>query len=163
MRRRRVKVIIPTTRLGRMKAQAMRATDVVVPLASDARDVAAHRIEDARYWAAPRLDRAAHSVEKQLAPKVSGFLSDAAKVVEPGPVVRMRRRWPMFALFAGLALGAAGFMMYRNNRQWADSLKESSADAGRWVADKTSDATHKVGDKAEDATDKVQAKSQKMP
>jgi hypothetical protein len=145
-----------------MKIRAMRTADKVGPLAGDARDVATHTIEDARYWAAPRLDRAAYSVEKQLAPKVSAFLSDAAKVVDPGPTVKVRRRWPMFALLAGLTLGAVGFMMYRNNQQWVDSMKESTADAGKWVADRSSDAAHKVGDKKDQAADKMQAKSEKM-
>src|SRR4051794_38874933 len=89
LRRRRVSMVIPiaATRMGRMKAQAMRTADQVRPVANTAREVAAHRIEDARVWAAPKLDRAAHSVEEQIAPKVSAFLARAAERVDPAPSI----------------------------------------------------------------------------
>ena len=45
MKKRRVTVVVPNTRLGRMKAQAIRTADVIGPMAGDARDVAASRIE----------------------------------------------------------------------------------------------------------------------
>ncbi|WP_214415664.1 DUF5324 family protein [Sphaerisporangium fuscum] len=137
LKKSRVRSVIPTTRMGRMKAQAMRRAEQVRPMASSAREVAAHRIEDARIWAAPRLDRAAHSVEEQIAPKVSAFLSQAADKIDPSPSLRRRGRgrgrWSMIALMCGIAACAAGVMMYRNNaRQWAETMKDTGADASRW-------------------------------
>lgn len=160
MKKRRVTVVVPNTRLGRMKAQAIRTADVIGPMAGDARDVAASRIEDARYWMAPRLDRAAVSVEKQLAPKVSSMLSDAAKIVNPAPTAKLERRWPVFAFGAGLALGVIGFMMYRRNRQrWAESVKETSAEAGKWVSAKARGTASRVSEKSEEVAEKAQSKS----
>ncbi len=162
MKKRRVTVVTPAmTRLGRIKAQAMRTAETVGPMANDARDMAASRIEDARYWAAPRLDRAAVSVERQIAPKVSSMLADAARAVDPSPMAKLkyRRRWPMFALMTGLALGAIGFFMYRNNRQWADSVKETSADAGRWVSDRASTAAGRTSEKSGEAAERIQSQT----
>ncbi|MCW2876926.1 MAG: hypothetical protein JWQ95_1026 [Sphaerisporangium sp.] len=128
--------------MGRMKAQAIRTADQVRPMASTAREVAAHRIEDARVWAAPRLDRAAHTVEEEIAPKVSAFLAQAAEKIDPAPSVRRRGRWSTIALLAGFAACAVGIVLYRNNaRQWADSMKDTAADASRWSGDRVEDAS----------------------
>jgi ferric-dicitrate binding protein FerR (iron transport regulator) len=138
-----------------MKAQAIRTADQVRPVASTAREVAAHRIEDARVWAAPKLDRAAHSVEEQLAPKVSALLSQAAEKIDPAPSVRRRGRWSTIALLAGFAACAVGIVLYRNNaRQWADSMKDTSTDAGRWSGDRMDDAgkTDESGGRVDEAS-----------
>ncbi|MFB9250199.1 hypothetical protein ACFFWE_18335 [Sphaerisporangium melleum] len=106
-------------------------------MAHTAREVAAHRIEDARVWAAPKLDRAAHSVEEQIAPKVSAFLARTAERVDPAPSIRRRGRWSMLALAAGFAACAVGIVLYRNNaRQWADTMKDTEADASRWSGER---------------------------
>ncbi|MFC4587883.1 hypothetical protein [Sphaerisporangium corydalis] len=140
LRKNRVRLVVPGTRMDRMKAQAVRTADQVRPMASNAREVAAHRIEDARVWAAPVLDRAAHSVEEQIAPKVSAFLVQAAEKIDPAPSIRRRGRWSTVALLAGVAACAVGIMIYRNNtRQWADSMKDSAADASRWSGDRMED------------------------
>jgi Family of unknown function (DUF5324) len=137
LRKRRVTLVMPTTRMGRMKAQAMKTAEQVRPMANTAREVAAHRIEDARVWAAPKFDRAAHSVEEQIAPKVSAFLVQAAEKIDPAPSVRRRGRWSTIALLAGFAACAVGVVLYRNNaRQWADSMKDTTADASRWSGDR---------------------------
>ncbi|WP_214108122.1 hypothetical protein [Acrocarpospora catenulata] len=145
MRKRRVTVVMPETRMGRVKAQAVRAADRVGPMASSARDMAMSardlassaregtysRIEEVRLWAAPRLDQAAHTVEDQLAPRLSSMLSQAARRVDPAPMpVRGRGMWPMMVFLGGLALGAVGFLMYRRNaRHWADVMKESAEES----------------------------------
>ncbi|MEU8270303.1 DUF5324 family protein [Sphaerisporangium sp. NPDC049002] len=142
LRRRRVKLVMPSTRMGQMKTQAIRTAEQVRPMASTAREVAAHRIEDARVWAAPKLDRAAHSVEEQIAPKVSAFLVQAAEKIDPAPSVKRRGRWSTVALLAGFAACAVGIVLYRNNaRQWADSMKDTTADASRWSGDRVEDGS----------------------
>ncbi|MFC4530968.1 hypothetical protein [Sphaerisporangium dianthi] len=109
-------------------------------MAQTAREVAAHRIEDARVWAAPMLDRAAHSVEEQIAPKVSAFLVRAAERVDPAPSIKRRNRWSMLALAAGVAACAVGIVLYRNNaRQWNDTMKDTGADASRWSGGRVED------------------------
>ncbi|MCG5219660.1 DUF5324 family protein [Streptosporangium sp. KLBMP 9127] len=123
----------------------MDAADQVGPMADNARDAAAHRMSDARIWAAPRLDRAAHSVEDELAPKVSAFLADAARRMDPKPA--KSRRWPMMVLICGLAVGTAGYMMYRRNAErWTDSMKETAADASQWVSEKADGVGHRTDD-----------------
>ncbi|MFI7454648.1 hypothetical protein ACIBQX_44730 [Nonomuraea sp. NPDC049714] len=129
-----------------MKAQAVRTGRRMAPMADQAKLVANRRMEDARYWAAPRLENAAHRVEDQLAPKVSYVLTAAADKVNPA---RPRsRRWPMFTLMTGLALGAVGYMFYRRNaQQWTEHMKESASDASRWAGEK-SDRTMETTDQA---------------
>ncbi|MEV0971660.1 hypothetical protein [Microtetraspora glauca] len=177
-----MEVPIPRTRLGRMKAQVSPMVNKVTPIAGkvspmvgkvspmvgNARDVTATRITDARVWAAPKLDQAAHSVEEQLAPMVSSFLAGAARRVEPTPVARARRRWPILMLFAGLAIGAIGAVMYRNrSEQWAESMKETASETTRWAgekaehagtraAEKAKQAGSRTGDKADEIAGKIQ-------
>ncbi|MFC6083277.1 hypothetical protein [Sphaerisporangium aureirubrum] len=135
LRKRRVASAMPMARMAGMKSRALRTAERIGPMASTARETAAHRIEDARVWAAPRLDRAAHSVEEDIAPKVSAFLATAAERIDPAPSVRRRSRWTTVALLAGCAACAVGIVLYRNNtRRWADSMKDSAADASRWSA-----------------------------
>jgi hypothetical protein len=138
--------------MHRWKARAIRTADQVRPVASSAREVAAHRIEDARIWVAPRLDRAAHSVEEQIAPKVSAFLSQAAEKMDPSPSLRRRGRWSTIAMLAGFTACAIGIVLYRNNaRQWAESMKESAEDASRWVGDRAEDTADRISSRTDEA------------
>lgn len=158
-RTRRVDVIaVPSSWMGRMKVHAGRAADRVGPLASNARDVTAHRIIDARIWAAPKLDHAAQSVEETLAPRVSAFFTQAAKRVDPMPA--KSRRWPIVALIGGLAAGAVGFLLYRNNNAnaWLSDMKDTAADKMRHTGDKVESA----GDQVESATDKAARKADEV-
>ncbi|GAA1018557.1 hypothetical protein GCM10009556_074250 [Acrocarpospora pleiomorpha] len=151
-------MVIPTTWSGRMKAQAVRAADRVGPMASSAREGAYHRLEDARFWAAPKLDHAAHSVEDQLAPRLSMLLAQAARRVEPTPMKVKSRSWPTMILFAGLAVGAAGFVMYRRNAQhWAEVMK-SSADEAKSKVGETAESMGSMGEKPSKRTDEVPGK-----
>ena len=122
----------------RMVTQARWAGQQLGPMAGQAKEVAAHRIEDARYWAAPRLEEAAHRVEDQLAPRVSAMLSQAAAKVDPTPP--RSRRWPLAVLVAGVALSMAGYMFYRNRaQQWTEHMHDSAAEAaGKAEAEKVS-------------------------
>lgn len=149
LKKRRVEFGIPQARLDRVKSQAAWAIGKVGPAAVNARDVAVHTIEDARVWAAPRLERAAHTVEEQLAPKVSTMLSDAAKLVDPGKTVKARRRWPILTLVTGVALGAIGYLMYRNNQQWVDSM----TDTGNGVRERVAETTREAAETSERAAE----------
>jgi hypothetical protein len=81
----------------------------------DAREWAAPRIEqavyDAREWAAPRIDDAADAVTTTVAPKVSSALHATAEQVRPADLektgVRQLLSW-RWLLAAGVALAAAG-------------------------------------------------------
>src|SRR5690606_42031854 len=69
---------------------------------------AGERIMVVRGWSAPRLRRAARYVETGLAPRVSMFLSDAARKVEP-PKREKPGRGPLMAMLgAVMAVGVAG-------------------------------------------------------
>lgn len=125
------RAMIPMSR-SRMGAAGRRTKSRLRPLVGQARTGARQRLESLRYWAVPRLNRAARSVEVQVAPKVSRFLTATAKRIEPARPVKARRRWPTTMLLTGLTLGAAGYLMYRNNsQQWEDSVREP-ADASTW-------------------------------
>ncbi|MFI6324700.1 hypothetical protein ACIBG8_44750 [Nonomuraea sp. NPDC050556] len=161
LRKRRVVIEVPTTWMGRMKAQAMRAGERIAPMADQAKVATANRIEEARYWAAPRLEDAAHRVEDQLAPKVSALLAQAAGKIDPTPP--KSRRWPVIVLVSGLALGAVGYVFYRRNaQQWTDHMKDSAADASQWVSQKTDEAADKADDVASKVSDKANEASRKM-
>ncbi|MCT9931775.1 DUF5324 family protein [Planotetraspora sp. A-T 1434] len=166
-KRRRAEVIIPRSWLGQVKVQARKAGNKVSPVAETARDVATHRVEDARVWAAPKIDQAAHSVEDQIAPMVSAFLADLARKVDVPPRAKARRRWPVLALLAGAAIGAVGVAMYRNNAQrWTDTMKDSlrhtGADASKWVGDRaeqTADTVNRAAETVNKKADTVGKKS----
>jgi uncharacterized membrane protein YqiK len=133
----------------------------MAPMADQAKVVAAQRIEDARYWAAPRLEEAAHRVEEELAPKVSAMLVNAAERIDPSP--RRSRRMPAMILLTGLAVGTIGYLFYRRNaQQWTEHMKDSASDASQWVsdkADKTADTTERM---ASEVSDKADEASRKM-
>jgi hypothetical protein len=132
----------------------------MAPMADQAKVAAAQRIEDARYWAAPRLEEAAHRVEDQLAPKVSSMLVTAAEKIDPSP--RRSRRWPVMILLMGLAVGTVGYMFYRRNaQQWTEHMKDSASDASRWVsekADQTADSSQRMASKVSDKADETSRK-----
>ncbi|GAA3411649.1 hypothetical protein GCM10018952_21150 [Streptosporangium vulgare] len=141
-------------------SHAREMADQARDVAGQARDVASEKIIVARGWAAPRLDAAAHSFEEQLAPKISAALSQAAARIDPAPA--KSRKSPMILLFAGVAIAAVGYVLYRRNAdQWADTLKESASDASQWVGQKTEAVAGKVSGAADDAATKADEISSK--
>jgi hypothetical protein len=94
-------------------------------------------------------------VEERIAPRVSAMLSDAAKAVDPGKTARAKRRWPVLTLVTGVALGAIGYVMYRNNQSWVDSVTEAgeaaalAEDQGAETGRRATDAGERAAEKAE--------------
>lgn len=162
-RRRRVVIEVPTTWQGRMKAQAMKTGARMAPMADQAKVAANRRVDDARMWAAPRLKKAAHRVEDQLAPAVSSMLNDAA--IRVSPVRRQQsRRWPTAVLVTGLAIGAAGFMFYRRNaQQWTEHMKDSASDASRWAHERSDRAVQSTGPAGAPVSETTDEASHRMP
>ncbi|GAA2208500.1 hypothetical protein GCM10009850_039580 [Nonomuraea monospora] len=152
---------VPATWVGRMKDQAVRTGRRMQPMADQAKVAAAHRIEDARYWAAPRIESAAHGFEEQFAPKVSLMLTNAARRIDPTP--SRSRRWPMLVLLSGLAVGTIGYMFYRRNaQQWTEHMKDSASDASRWVNEKADRASESTDRMAANVSDKADEASRRM-
>jgi len=108
---------------------------------NDAREWAAPRIErsvnDARGWAAPRIEQAAQTLQESVAPKVaqtlqetvapkvSGMLTATAHRIEPSVQAPKRRLWPR--LVAGLAVataagGAIAAIVRRRNARLPDDM-----------------------------------------
>ncbi|WP_433499038.1 hypothetical protein ACQP1K_01370 [Sphaerimonospora sp. CA-214678] len=170
---RRAEMMVPRSWPGRIRSRARKAGVRMTPMAGSARDLAVNRIEDARLWAAPKLDQAAQSVEEQIAPIVSAFLAELARRIDVSAARKTRRRWPIAALCTGAAIGAVGVVMYRNNAQrWSDTMREdvrdtresmrdtresmrdTAADAGKWVGDKA----HETREKADRTIDEIKGK-----
>lgn len=155
LKKRRVVIEVPATWMGQVKTRAAQTGQRLAPMADQAKVVAAQRIEDARYWAAPRLESAAHGFEEQVAPKVSEMLTAAARRIDPKPT--RSRRWPTLVLLTGLAVGTIGYMFYRRNaQQWTEHMKDSASDASRWVnekADRTAESADQMAAKVSSKSD----------
>ncbi|GGM70306.1 hypothetical protein GCM10010106_15610 [Thermopolyspora flexuosa] len=165
MKKRRLELVIPKSRIDQVRSQTARAVEKVGPLAAQARDVASRRIEDARVWAAPRLERAAHSVEERIAPRVSAMLSDAAKAVDPGKTAKAKRRWPVLTLVTGVALGAIGYVMYRNNQNWVDSMTEAEGEAAALAGEQVAETSRRAaatGERAAEASERLAEKAERL-
>ncbi|MFC4111664.1 hypothetical protein [Nonomuraea zeae] len=161
LRKRRVVIEVPATWVGRVKARAVETGQRMQPMADQAKVVAAQRIEDARYWAAPRLESAAHGFEDQVAPKVSSMLTAAARKIDPTP--SHSRRWPMLVLMTGVAVGTIGYLFYRRNaQQWTEHMKDSASDASRWASEKADRSTGSADRMASNVSSKADETSHKM-
>lgn len=67
------------------RERARQAAQQLGPIAKTARENAAQQLHGARVWAAPRIEHAAHSVQDNVAPKVSAVLQATAHRLEPAP------------------------------------------------------------------------------
>lgn len=156
MRKGRAEMMVPRSWLGRMRSGARKAGVRMTPMAGSARDIAANRIEDARLWAAPKLDQAAQSVEEQIAPIVSAFLAELARRIDVSVARKTRRRWPIAALCTGAAIGAIGVIMYRSNAQhWSDTMREGMRESRESMRDTVAEAGDWAGDKAQETREKA--------
>ncbi|WP_283139582.1 hypothetical protein [Rhizohabitans arisaemae] len=131
-------------------------------MAMSAREMAAHRFMDARGWAAPQLDRAAHSVEESLAPRLSAMLASAADRIDPYRV-QPRSRWPMMLLVAGAAIIVTGVLIRRGTTQhWTEAIQNNAEEAATQVGETTKWAggrAEKAGEKVHETADKVASKA----
>jgi hypothetical protein len=99
---------------------------------NQARDWAAPRIEQgvnqARGWAAPRIEHAAQAVEETVAPKVSEALTAAARRIEPPG--KARRRWPRLLAALAVAGAACGVVavIVRRRAAGAPDIMETDED-----------------------------------
>jgi len=116
-----------------LRQGARKTAERLGPYANSARDTAADRWVEARKWAAPRLEDAAHAVQESVAPRVSSALSATAERVEPvqveaskrgraavkalkGKKIPKRRRWPIaVACFALGSIVGAVVALARSN------------------------------------------------
>lgn len=117
--RRKSEVQIDTSRIRQLQQTARQsasmAAERVGPLAARSREYAAERVLQARRWSAPRLERAAGYVEQDLAPRLSAWLNDTARRIEPPAPADRPRNTGLLVLAAIAALGAAGAAMTRRN------------------------------------------------
>jgi hypothetical protein len=97
------------------RRQARRAAAQATPLAASAAATTRRGVYTARTWAAPRLERAGHALERRVAPKMATMLSAAARRVDPAP--RKRRRWPVVAAGLVAAAGLSATAAYLMNRR----------------------------------------------
>ena len=82
-------------RARRVAAQVKPAAAQIKPLAQSAAAAATRRVRTTRAWAAPQVERTGLVVQHNVAPKVSAWLSVAARRLEPaGHGVRAGASWP---------------------------------------------------------------------
>jgi len=113
---------------ARARRRARRAAAPARPLAASARTTARKGIHHARIWAAPRLERTGHALEEQVAPRMAGMLSAAARRIEPVPP-RRRRRWPVLAAGLVAAAGLSATAAYLLKRRGGAHAPEFTAPA----------------------------------
>ena len=111
---------------ARMRDGARWCSERVGPAGRQARVYTARRVVDARSWGAPRLERAAIYVEKDLAPRMGSALHRSADLVEPA---RQRgKRLAVGLLAVGGMLGAAGAGVFALRRASSRSVEAEEPD-----------------------------------
>jgi hypothetical protein len=116
--------------------QARRAAAQVKPIAAQMKPLAQttgaatiRRVRRTRAWAAPRVERTGQVLQDSVAPKVSAWLSLAARRLEPAKP--QRPRWRKLAGISVLAAAAGAAVGFARNRKKPDSLTSvAEADAG---------------------------------
>jgi hypothetical protein len=99
------------------------------PLAQTTGAAAIRRVRRTRAWAAPRVERTGQVLQDSVAPKVSAWLSVAARRLEPAKP--QRPRWRKLAGISVLAAAAGAAVGFARNRKKPDSLTSmAEADAG---------------------------------
>ena len=87
-----------------LQGRALQAKEQFTPLAKSAQLTASQGVQQARTWAAPRIEQAGVAVQEQIAPKVSSAMVATARRIQPVPP-RSRRRWPV--ILAGVVTVSA--------------------------------------------------------
>jgi len=116
-------------RVRQMAAQVQPAAAQMKPFAQRTGAAARRRMRSTRAWAAPRVERTGQVLQDSVAPKVSAWLSTAARRLEPAKP--HRSRWRKLAGFSGLAAAAGAAAALVRNRKKPDSAAPAAAtDAG---------------------------------
>src|SRR6266516_8109006 len=91
----------------RVAAQVKPAAAHIKPLTHSTAAAAIRRVRTTRAWAAARVERTGLVLQHNLAPKVSAWLSLAARRLEPAKPQRARWRTPAGISVLTVAAGAA--------------------------------------------------------
>ena len=89
----------------RAQGRALQAKEQFTPLARSAQLTASQGVQQARFWAAPRVEQAGVTVQERIAPAVSSAMISTARRMQPVQP-RSRRRWPV--IVAGIVTVSAG-------------------------------------------------------
>ena len=116
-------------RARRAAAQVKPVTAQMKPLAQSAGAAAIRRVRRTRSWAAPRVERTGQVLQDSVAPKVSAWLSLAARRLEPAKP--RRARWRKLAGLSVLTAAAGAAAAFARNRKKPDSRTSvAETDAG---------------------------------
>jgi hypothetical protein len=108
-----------------LQGRALQAKEQFTPLAKSAQLTASQGVQQARSWAAPRVEQAGIAVQDSIAPKVSSAMIATARRMQPVSA-RRRRRWP--AILAGVVtVSAAAVAAILLRGQRASRLAEPAA------------------------------------
>jgi hypothetical protein len=98
-----------------LQGRALQAKEQFTPLAKSAQLTASQGVQQARTWAAPRVEQAGVAVQERIAPAVSAAMISTARRIQP--VQAKRRRWPVIvAGIVTVSAAAAAAILLRGQR-----------------------------------------------
>jgi len=112
-------------RVRRMAAQVKPAAAQMKPFAQRAGAATKRGVHTTRAWAAPQVERTGQVLQDSVAPKVSAWLSAAARRLEPAKPPSRWRKVAGISALAAAAAGAAAALV--NNRKKPDSAAPAAA------------------------------------
>ena len=98
----------------RVAAQVKPVAANIKPLAQSTGAAAVRRVRATRAWAAPRVEHTGLALQHNVAPKVSAWLSAAARRLEPAKP--QRARWRKLAGISALTAAAGAAAAFARNR-----------------------------------------------
>jgi hypothetical protein len=109
-----------------LQGRALQAKEQFTPLAKSAQLTASQGVQQARSWAAPRVEQAGIAVQERIAPKVSTAMIATAHRMQPA-TARRRRLWPtILAGIVTVAAGAVAAILLRGQRANRSSAEPAS-------------------------------------
>ena len=115
-------------RVRRGAAQVKSAAAQMKPFAQRSGAATKRGVHMTRAWAAPRVERTGQVLQDSVAPKLSDWLSTAARRLEPAEP--HGSRWRKLAGFSVLAAAAGAAAALIRNRKKPDSATPAATDAG---------------------------------
>lgn len=116
-------------RARQVAAQVKPAAAQIKPLAQSTGAAARRGVRTTRAWAAPRVERTGQVLQHNVAPKVSAWLSMAARRLEPAKP--RSARWRKLAGISALTAAAGAAAAFARNRMKPDSITPAAEmDAG---------------------------------